>query len=70
MFRRHLALCRYQYSKASLSGDVRSALACLQEIAKVAGLYDLEFAKKIAELEALVAKLIAEKQGQGNRAGG
>jgi hypothetical protein len=42
LFRRHLAQRRHLYAKAATSGDLRSALACLQDEAKMLGLYPAE----------------------------
>jgi hypothetical protein len=45
LLRRHLAQRRYLYSKASLTGDVRTALAVLRDEAALRGLYDRQPAK-------------------------
>lgn len=42
LFRRHLAQRRHLYAKAATTGDVRTALACLQDEAKLIGLYPAE----------------------------
>ena len=41
LFRRHLARRRHLYAKAATSGDLRTALACVQDEAKLLGLYPL-----------------------------
>src|SRR5262245_731680 len=42
LFRRHLAQRRHLYARAVTSGDLRTALACTQDEAKLLGLYPAE----------------------------
>jgi hypothetical protein len=42
LIRRHLAQRRNLYAKAVLAGDLRTALACVQDEAKLEGLYPSE----------------------------
>lgn len=49
LFRRHLAQRRHLYSKAVNAGDIRVALSCLQDEAKMLGLYPAEPKKERGE---------------------
>jgi hypothetical protein len=42
LLRRHLAQRRNLYAKAVLAGDIRAALACAQDEARLQGLYPVE----------------------------
>lgn len=63
LLRRHLAQRRNLYGKATNSGDVRAALACLDSEAKLVGLFDAPSkpAKNEAGTPAEVAKLLAAR---------
>jgi hypothetical protein len=81
LFRRHLAQRRALYAKAATSGDVRAALACLQDEAELLGLYppkkiaptnptgDAEFSGGLSDEERLAA-LARLRAAVGARGGG
>ena len=65
LLRRHLAQRRNLYAKAVSQGDIRAALACLDSEAKLAGLFDDELNRLVADLQRQIAELKAH-YGNGN----
>jgi hypothetical protein len=65
LLRRHLAQRRNLYAKAVSQGDIRAALACLDSQAKLAGLFDDELNRLVADLQRQIAEIKAH-HGNGN----
>src|SRR5262249_48748232 len=60
--RRHQAQRRNLFAKALSQGDIRAALACLDSEAKLRGLFEVELARQIEDLQ----KQLAEIREHGN----
>jgi hypothetical protein len=68
LFRRHLAQRRNLYARAVTTGDLRTALACLQDEAKLTGLdYDDQIVRQLAALKKGIARLTQSDNQQQQR---
>jgi hypothetical protein len=65
LFRRHLAQRRHLYARAVTTGDLRTALAVLQDEAKLTGLdYDDQLVRELAILRKRIDELTISYKGQ------
>jgi hypothetical protein len=69
LLRRHLAQRRSLFAKAVSQGDVRTALACLDSEAKLRGLFELDFARQLEEMQKQLEEIKANGTGNAQATG-
>jgi hypothetical protein len=67
LLRRHLAQRRNLFAKCVNMGDMRAALACLQDEARLVNLYDDEVTRQIEELKKQLAEIKAHANGNAQK---